>query len=61
MGKVYKPYDFKRFGIDEKIEATESLTMTVERFADPQKMGALYKQHPELFELIVGMSRAKGL
>ena len=35
--------------------------MTVERFADPQKMGALYKQHPELFELIVGMSRAKGL
>ena len=61
MGKVYSAYDFKRFGIAEKIEATESLTMTVERFADPQKMGALYKQHPELFELIVGMSRAKGL
>jgi len=61
MGKVYRASDLKRFGINEKIESTEVLTMSVERFADSKKMGALYNKHPELFELIVGMSRAKGL
>ena len=61
MGKVYKDYDLKRYGIEGKIESTEVLTMSVERFADSKKMGALYNKHPELFELIVGMSRAKGL
>ena len=61
MGKVYRASDLKRFGIEGKIESTEVLTMSVERFADSKKMGALYNKHPELFELVVGMSRAKGL
>jgi len=61
MGKVYKGYDFKRFGINEALEPSEVLTMTVERFADVKNMQKLYQEHPDLFEIIVGMSRAKGL
>jgi len=61
MGKVYKGYDFKRFGINEALEPSEVLTMTVERFADVKNMQRLYQEHPDLFQIIVGMSRAKGL
>ena len=61
MGKKYEPYDFTRFGIKEKLESSEVLTMTVQQFGKVENMAKLYREHPELFELIVGMSRAKGL
>jgi len=61
MGKKYEPYDFSRFGIKEKLESSEVLTMTVQQFGKVENMAKLYREHPELFELIVGMSRAKGL
>jgi len=62
MGKIYEPDNFvKRFGIDGSPEASEVLTMTVQQFADVENMPKVLADHPDLFELIVGMSRAKGL
>ena len=62
MGKIYEPDNFvKRFGIDGSPEASEVLTMTVQQFADVENMPRVLADHPDLFELIVGMSRAKGL
>lgn len=45
MGKIY------RHG-----RGTEVLSMAVEHFADPSKMTDLYVSHPELFNLVVGLS-----
>ena len=62
MGKIYEPDTFvKRFGIEGAPEASEVLTMTVQQFADVENMPRVLADHPDLFELIVGMSRAKGL
>ena len=62
MGKIYEPDNFvKRFGIEGAPEASEVLTMTVQQFADVENMPRVLADHPDLFELIVGMSRAKGL
>ena len=62
MGKIYEPDNFvKRFGIEGAPEASEVLTMTVQQFADVENMPRILADHPDLFELIVGMSRAKGL
>jgi len=62
MGKVYEPDTFvKRFGIQGSPEASEVLTMSVEQFANVDNMQKLLSEHPDIFELIVGMSRAKGL
>ena len=35
--------------------------MSIQEFADPTLMGKLYRTHPDLFELVVGMSRAGNL
>ena len=62
MGKIYEADKFvKNFGIQGAPEASEVLTMTVQQFADIDNMQKLLAEHPDLFELIVGMSRAKGL
>ena len=62
MGKVYEPDTFvRRFGIDGSPEASEVLTMSVEQFANVDNMQKLLSEHPDIFELVVGMSRAKGL
>jgi hypothetical protein len=62
MGKVYEPDTFvRRFGIDASPEASEVLTMSVEQFANVDNMQKLLSEHPDIFELVVGMSRAKGL
>jgi len=61
MGKKYEPYDFSRFGIKEKLESSEVLTMSVQQFGKVENMTKLYREHQDLFEIIVGMSRAKGL
>ena len=62
MGKIYEPDTFvKRFGIEGAPESSEVLTMTVQQFADVENMPRILADHPDLFELIVGMSRAKGL
>jgi len=60
MGKVYMKYDFSRFGIDA-VDPTEVLTMSVENFDSASHMTKLFRKHPDLFKLIVGMSRASGL
>ena len=62
MGKIYDADKFvKNFGIEGAPEASEVLTMTVQQFADIENMQKLLSEHPDIFELIVGMSRAKGL
>jgi len=62
MGKIYDADKFvKNFGIQGAPEASEVLTMTVQQFADVENMQKLLSEHPDIFELIVGMSRAKGL
>ena len=62
MGKIYDADKFvKNFGIQGSPEASEVLTMTVQQFADIDNMQKVLVEHPDLFELIVGMSRAKGL
>ena len=62
MGKIYDADKFvKNFGIQGAPEASEVLTMTVQQFADIENMQKLLSEHPDIFELIVGMSRAKGL
>ena len=40
---------------------SEVLTMSIQEFSDPSLMGKLYRTHPDLFELVVGMSRAGNL
>ena len=62
MGKIYDADKFvKNFGIQGSPEASEVLTMTVQQFADIDNMQKVLVEHPDLFELIVGMSRAKSL
>ena len=61
MGKVYEPYDFSKFGITLDTEPSEVLSMSIERFAGTESMTKLLMQHPDLFEIVVGMSRATGL
>ena len=62
MGKIYDADKFvKNFGIQGSPEASEVLTMSVEQFANVENMQKLLSEHPDIFELIVGMSRAKGL
>lgn len=60
MGKVYMKYNFSRFGI-EAVDPTEVLSMGVEHFDSASHMTKLFRQHPDLFKMIVGMSRASGL
>ena len=61
MGKIYDMYDYSEPYIKGKINPSEVLTMSVQEFSDPKLMGKLYRTHPELFELVVGMSRAGNL
>ena len=61
MGKVYDMFDYDYSYIKGKINPSEVLTMSIQEFADPSLMGKLYRTHPDLFELIVGMSRATNL
>ena len=61
MGKVYEPYDFSKLGITLDTEPSEVLSMSIERFAGTESMTKLLMQHPDLFEIVVGMSRATGL
>ena len=61
MGKIYDMYDYSEPFIKGKINPSEVLTMSVQEFSDPKLMGKLYRTHPELFELVVGMSRAGNL
>ena len=62
MGKVYGDYKFPEYGLgDQVFNPSEVLTMSVETFADVDKMVKLYRVHPDLFEIVVGMSRATSL
>jgi len=62
MGKVYDMYDYSKYGdFKNKINPSEVLTMSVETFADASSMQTLILKHPDLFELVVGMSRAGNL
>ncbi len=61
MGKVYDMFDYDYSYIKGKINPSEVLTMSIQEFADPSLMGKLYRTHPDLFELVVGMSRAANL
>ena len=61
MGKVYDMFDYDYSYIKGKINPSEVLTMSIQEFADPTLMGKLYRTHPDLFELVVGMSRAGNL
>jgi len=61
MGKIYDMYDYSYDYIKGKINPSEVLTMSVQEFSDPKLMGKLYRTHPDLFELVVGMSRAGNL
>jgi SPP1 gp7 family putative phage head morphogenesis protein len=61
MGKVYDMFDYDYSYIKGKINPSEVLTMSIQEFADPTLMGKLYRTHPDLFELVVGMSRATNL
>jgi SPP1 gp7 family putative phage head morphogenesis protein len=61
MGKVYDMFDYDYSYIKGKINPSEVLTMSIQEFADPSLMGKLYRTHPDLFELVVGMSRATNL
>ena len=45
MGKIYKD------------GGTEVLSMGIEQFSSPQRMATLRRAHPELFNLIVGLSQ----
>ena len=60
MGKVYGKYNFSRFGIEE-VDPTEVLTMSIENFGSASNMTTLFKKQPDIFKLILGMSRASGL
>ena len=46
---------------ENKINPSEVLTMSVETFSSPVNMQTLIQKHPDLFELVVGMSRAGNL
>ena len=60
--KVYDMYDYSKYGdFKNKINPSEVLTMSVETFADVENMQTLIQKHPDLFELVVGMSRAGNL
>jgi len=61
MGKVYDMFDYDYSYIKGKINPSEVLTMSIQEFADPSLMAKLYRTHPDLFELVVGMSRAGNL
>ena len=62
MGKVYDMFDYSKYGdFKNKINPSEVLTMYVETFADTSNMQTLIQKHPDLFELVVGMSRAGNL
>ena len=62
MGKVYDMFDYSKYGdFKNKINPSEVLTMSVETFADTSNMQTLIQKHPDLFELVVGMSRAGNL
>ena len=61
MGKVYDMFDYDYSYIKGKINPSEVLTMSIQEFSDPTLMGKLYRTHPDLFELVVGMSRATNL
>ena len=61
MGKIYDMYDYSEPYIKGKINPSEVLTMSVETFADASSMQTLILKHPDLFELVVGMSRAGNL
>jgi SPP1 gp7 family putative phage head morphogenesis protein len=62
MGKVYDMYDYSKYGdFKNKINPSEVLTMSVETFSSPENMQTLIVKHPDLFELVVGMSRAGNL
>jgi len=61
MGKVYDMYDYSFDYIKGTINPSEVLTMSVETFSDVEKMQTLIQKHPDLFEVVVGMSRAGNL
>jgi hypothetical protein len=62
MGKVYDMFDYSKYGdFKNKINPSEVLTMSVETFSSPENMQTLIVKHPDLFELVVGMSRAGNL
>ena len=62
MGKVYDMFDYSKYGdFKNKINPSEVLTMSVETFSSPVNMQTLIQKHPDLFELVVGMSRAGNL
>ena len=48
-------YMAKDYG--EGIPSTEVWTVGVEHFADTRRMGSLFRRHPDLFQMIVGLSR----
>lgn len=50
MGKVYAPNPGRRQN------NTEVWSMAMEKFASPEQMATLYRKHPELFEVIVGLA-----
>ena len=54
-------FDYDYSYIKGKINPSEVLTMSIQEFSDPTLMGKLYRTHPDLFELVVGMSRATNL
>jgi len=62
MGKVYDMFDYSKYGdFKNKINPSEVLTMSVETFSSSVNMQTLIQKHPDLFELVVGMSRAGNL
>ena len=54
-------YDYSIDYIKGTINPSEVLTMSVETFSDVEKMQTLIQKHPDLFEVVVGMSRAGNL
>lgn len=60
MGKYYPSTDWDKYSnssIKGEVIMTEVWTMGVEHFVDANKMLKLYSKHPDLFEMIVGMSK----
>jgi hypothetical protein len=53
VDRFFHPYLGKRYTDD----LTEVVSMTVEHFAEPHLMAHLYRNHPDLFTLGVGLSQ----
>lgn len=56
-GKYIDPYMGKVYGRGNP--STEIINVSIESFSNPESMSRLYRAHPELFKIIVGLSGQK--